>query len=397
MGYKSKKINRTKYLKNLSLKTQSKKIYGGDINEKITASFNSNMEKIENLVVSAIAAVVANSIQSIGKQFGVDPNKPASESIKELNDTMTKIVDALNTPEGENLKREIGVLIADSFDIIKPSIAEGEQIFIDGINKVSKTIKEIIGIAIDEIPPIFALTEFSKFTTAASQTGESVAKLTTTGLNLFNNLQDNKDKGIVLWNKITNLLGDIANGVNNNVDKMVTLGQNKIDNLQNKIDNLVPNTSNLKTNFSNSLPNTNDLKTNFKNNLSNTLQNSLPNTNDLKNNFKNNLSNSLQNSLPNTNDLKTNFSNTLQNSVPNTNDLKTNFKNNLQNSFPNTNDLKTNLSNSLQQGGADLKKIYKERMIIGGRIKKSLIEFLHKEKSQTKKYNYMRKLGSRKR
>ena len=357
MGYKSKKINRTKYLKNLSLKTQSKKIYGGDINEKITASFNSNMEKIENLVVSAIAAVVANSIQSIGKQFGVDPNKPASESIKELNDTMTKIVDALNTPEGENLKREIGVLIADSFDIIKPSIAEGEQIFIDGINKVSKTLKEIIGIAIDEIPIIFALTEFSKFTTAASQTGESVAKLTTTGLNLFNNLQDNKDKGIVLWNKITNLLGDIANGVNNNVDKMVTLGQNKIDNLQNKIDNLVPNTNDLKTNFSNSLPNTNDLKTNFKNNLSNTLQNS----------------------------------------VPNTNDLKTNFSNTLQNSLPNTNDLKTNLSNSLQQGGADLKKIYKERMIIGGRIKKSLIEFLHKENSQTKKYNYMRKLGSRKR
>ena len=325
MGYKSKKINRTKYLKNLSLKTQSKKIYGGDINEKITASFNSNMEKIENLVVSAIAAVVANSIQSIGKQFGVDPNKPASESIKELNDTMTKIVDALNTPEGENLKREIGVLIADSFDIIKPSIAEGEQIFIDGINKVSKTLKEIIGIAIDEIPIIFALTEFSKFTTAASQTGESVAKLTTTGLNLFNNLQDNKDKGIILWNKITNLLGDIANGVNTNVDKMVTLGQNKIDNLQN------------------------DLKSN------------------------------------------------LQNSVPNTNDLKTNFSNTLQNSLPNTNDLKTNLSNSLQQGGADLKKIYKERMIIGGRIKKSLIEFLHKENSQTKKYNYMRKLGSRKR
>jgi len=377
MGYKSKKINRTKYLKNLSLKTQSKKIYGGDINEKITASFNSNMEKIENLVVSAIAAVVTNSIQSIGTRIGVDPNKPASESIKELNDTMTKIVDALNTPEGENLKREIGVLIADSFDIIKPSIAEGEQIFIDGINKVSKTLKEIIGIAIDEIPIIFALTEFSKFTTAASQTGESVAKLTTTGINLFNNLQENKDKGIVLWNKITNLLGDIANGVNNNVDKMVTLGQNKIDNLQND----------LKTNFSNSLqnslPNTNDLKTNFKNNLSNSLQNSLPNTNNLKNNF----SNSLQNSLPNTNDLKTNFknnlSNTLQNSLPNTNDLKTNFKN--------------NLSNTLQQGGADLKKIYKEKIIIGGRIQKSLLEFLYKEKSQTKKNNYIRKLRSRKR
>ena len=324
MGYKSKKINRTKYLKNLSLKTQSKKIYGGDINEKITASFNSNMEKMENLVVSAIAAVVANSIQSIGTHIGVDPNKPASESVKELNDTMTKIVDALNTPEGENLKREIGVLIADSFDIIKPSIDEGEQIFIDGIKKVSKTVKEIIGIAINEIPPIFALTEFSKFTTAASQTGESFAKLTTTGINLFNNLQENKDKGIVLWQKITNLLGNIARGVNNNVDKMITLGQDKID-------NLVPNTSN--------------------------------------------------------------FSNALQNSVPNTNNLKTNFSNSLQNSVPNTN----NFSNALQQGGADLKKIYKERKIIGGRIKKSLIEFLHKEKSQTKKNNYMRKLGSRKR
>ena len=293
MGYKSKKINRTKYLKNLSLKKQSKKnLYGGDINEKINASFDSNMEKIENLVVSIISNFVANSIQSTGKLIGADSNKPASESVKELSDAMTKFVNALNSPEGENIKKEIGQLIAESFDIMKPSIAEGEQIFLDGVQKVSKTIKEMIATAINEIPPIFALTEISKVATATAQTSESMIKLTESGINLINNLQDSKDKGTILWKKITNLLDTVATGVNNNVDKMITLGQDKIDNL-----------------------------------------------------------------------------------VPNTN----------------------NFSNALQQGGADLKKIYKERKIIGGRIKKSLIEFLHKEKSQTKKNNYMRKLGSRKR
>ena len=417
MGYKSKKINRTKYLKNLSLKTQSnKKIYGGDINEKINASFNSNMAKIENLVVSIIANFVANSIQSIGTHLGADPNKPASESVKELSDTMTKIVNVLNTPEGENIKKEIGQLIAESFDIMKPSIAEGEQIFLNGIEKVSKTIKEMISTAINEIPPVFALTEASKFATAAAQTSESIIKLTDKGVNLFNNLQDSKDKGTILWNKITNLLDNVAKGVNNNVDKMITLGQDTIDNLE-------PNANLPNANLSNTndVPNANLQNTNLPNtNLQNSLQNpnlsnaNLPNTNlqngllnpknltknltdSVTDNFKKSLPNSLQNpnlqnALLNPNDFKKNLTDSV------TDNVKNSLQNSLKNSLPNTNDLKTNFSNSLQQGGADLNQIYKERMIVGGRIKKSLLEFLYKEKSKTKRKNYYtRKLGSRSR
>ena len=193
MGYKSKKINRTKNLKNLSLKKQSKKnLYGGDTiqepntNQHINASFKSNMEKIANLVVSAIANVVANYIQSIGKEYGIDPNKPASETIKELSNYITKIKDALNSPEGQILKKEIGELIADNFDVIKPSIEEAEEILLEGINKVSNTINGIISTAVNEIPPIFALTEMSKFATVAAQTGEAFTKLTETGVNALN-------------------------------------------------------------------------------------------------------------------------------------------------------------------------------------------------------------------
>ena len=388
MGYKSKKINRTKYLKNLSLKTQSnKKIYGGDINEKINASFNSNMEKIENLVVSIIANFVANSIQSIGTHLGADPNKPASESVKELSDTMTKIVNVLNTPEGENIKKEIGQLIAESFDIMKPSIAEGEQIFLNGIEKVSKTIKEMISTAINEIPPVFALTEFSKFATAASQTGESVIKLTETGVNLFNNLQDSKDKGTILWKKITNLLNNVTTEVNNNVDKMITLGQDTIDNLEpnaNLPNTNLSNTNDIpNTNLQNALLNSND----FKKNLTNSVRDSV--TDNFKKSLPNSLQNpNLQNALLNPNDFKKNLTDSV------TDNVKNSLQNSLKNSLPNTNEL----NNNLQQGGADLNQIYKERMIVGGRIKKSLLEFLYKEKSKTKRKNYYtRKLGSRSR
>ena len=113
------------------------------------------MEKIANLVVSAIANVVANYIQSIGKEYGIDPNKPASETIKELSNYTTKIKDALNSPEGQILKKEIGELIADNFDVIKPSIEEAEEILLEGINKVSNTINGIIATAVNELPPIF--------------------------------------------------------------------------------------------------------------------------------------------------------------------------------------------------------------------------------------------------
>ena len=62
----------------------------------------------------------------------------------------------------------------------------------------------------------------------------------------------------------------------------------------------------------------------------------------------------------------------------------------MENSLPNT--------NNFQQGGADLKEIYKERNMVGGRIKKSLSEFLYNDKVKTKrKNNYIHKLVSRKR
>jgi ABC-type transporter Mla subunit MlaD len=332
MGYKSKKINRTKYLKNLSLKTQSKKkIYGGDINpnpnvNSTKASFKSNMYKISNLVVSAIATAVANNIQSIGTKYGINPNKPASETIKELSDNVTKIKNALNSPEGENLKKELGELIADNFDVIKPSITEAEEILLEGINKVSKTINGIISTALNEIPPIFALTEMSKFATAAAQTGEAFTKLTTTGVNVLSDIQKNKDKANIFIKKMSDLVNNIETGVNKKVDEIITSSQNKLDNLV----NVEPVSNQSADNFNQSADNFNQ---------------SAGNSNQTADNFNQ--------------------------SAGNSNQTADNFK-----------------------------QIMKERNMVGGRINKTLLEFLspHKSKWKTKhRNNYMRKLESRRR
>ena len=58
---------------------------------------------------------------------------------------------------------------------------------------------------------------------------------------------------------------------------------------------------------------------------------------------------------------------------------------------------KKNLEENLeeQSGGSDLNQIYKEKMIIGGRINKSLVEFLYKGNRKTKRRNnYIRNTAS---
>lgn len=229
MNYKTRKTNKKRYLH----KKKSKRMYGGDptnmIHEDAVPTITSNIVNTGKLLSSVATNLAAQGIQSATEAVGVDPNKSVQDNINELGDKVANINTALDSPEGQQLKAETSELLANSIDILDPSIKKAENIANDALLKLSDTGTGILVTAANELPPIFLINELSKFGTAAAQAGEGIAELTTTGTQALKNLEEQKRKAETIWEKGKTLVNNITTGVNETVSNGISELQKKVD------------------------------------------------------------------------------------------------------------------------------------------------------------------------
>jgi hypothetical protein len=235
MVYKSKKINRRRYIK----KQSRRRMYGGDGEDEYNLppppppqekeeikvpppTMRGNLEDAGNLVVSALTNVIAGEINTLAKGAGIDPNKPADETIKDVSSIIGNVVDALNTPEGEKLKKNLSELLKESLEILEPSIKEAMKIGEEGATELTKTLTSMIMLALNEFPPILAANEISKALTATAQAEKTVAELATTGAEATQNLLVQKEKAETLW-------GDFKILFNNVISRAIGAAQKQVD------------------------------------------------------------------------------------------------------------------------------------------------------------------------
>jgi hypothetical protein len=234
MNYKTRKTNKKSYLH----KRKSKRMYGGDPTNMIpedavptnaVPTITSNIVNTGKLLSSVATNLAAQGIQSAAEAVGVDPNKSVQDNINEIGDKVANINTALDSPEGQQLKAETSELLANSIDILDPSIKKAENIANDALLKLSDTGTGILVTAANELPPIFLMNELSKFGTAAAQAGEGIAELTTTGTQALKNLEEQKRKAETIWEKGKTLVNNITTGVNETVSNGISELQKKVD------------------------------------------------------------------------------------------------------------------------------------------------------------------------
>jgi len=252
MAYKTRKTNKRRNLQ----KRKSRRMYGGDPNAVISEenkarndlslmpnlaakgiqptteevpTVMSNLEASGNLLMSETSNLAAKGIQSTAEAFGIDPNISVQDNINEIGDKVENISAALDSPEGEQLKAETGKLLADSLEVLEPSIKKAENIAKDSLVKLGDTGTGILVTAMNEIPPIFLINEMSKFGTAAAQAGEAVAELTTTGTQAIENLEEQKRKASSLWEKGTSLFNNFSKNINKNVADRIASAQESVN------------------------------------------------------------------------------------------------------------------------------------------------------------------------
>ena len=216
------------YKKRTQKNKSKKRMYGGNLEQNPTLS--SNFNSAVNLGASAANKVVSTGLEKLGESVGIDINKSAQENVDEITKELTKVVNVLNSPQGEELKKEASEVLKDSLEILEPSIKKGEEILSDGAKKLTETGTSMVVTALNEFPPIFAATELSKAVTASVQAGKTIADLTTTGTESLINLEQQKKKADNLIDKATNLFNSISETGNKYASKAIGTAQNFVDN-----------------------------------------------------------------------------------------------------------------------------------------------------------------------
>ena len=249
MAYKTRKTNKRRYLQ----KRKSRRMYGGEGNDIIVEekkeevpTLMSNLEDSGNLLMSETSNLAAKGIQSTAETLGIDPNISAQDNINKIGDNLENISEALNSPEGEKLKEETSKLLADSLEVLEPSIKKAENIAKDSLIKLGNTGTGILVTAMNAIPPIFLISETSKFATAAAQAGEAVAELTTTGTEAIEKMEGKKKEWNSLWERGTNMFNNISTNINKSVSDKIASAQESVNKTGKQImESNIPNIPNM--------------------------------------------------------------------------------------------------------------------------------------------------------
>jgi F0F1-type ATP synthase membrane subunit b/b' len=244
MSYKRRKTNKRRYLQKRKTR-QTMRMYGGNLNEinpneiiteekkEEVPTVMSNLEDAGQLAVSSASTLAAKGIQSAAKAIGVDPKKSIKSNIKEMGYQVEDINNALNSPEGEQLKEEASKLLKESVDILQPSVEKALSVGNELLQKEIPIIGNMANEAVLMVPGagqvIGALEEAGNVAQASEAAVKSLADLTTTGAEAVENLEEQKRKAQSLWGKVTGILNRVSTGVNKTVSNVISSAQYNVD------------------------------------------------------------------------------------------------------------------------------------------------------------------------
>jgi hypothetical protein len=203
---------------------RSRKLMRGGAGDDIVPTFSSNMAAAKNVAMAAATNVIADGIYSVANKLGIDPKKPAEQTIHEVGNSMQKLVAVLKSPEGEQLKQNASEVLLEGVEVAEPSINKMKEIAKEAIVDLTKTGTSAGVAALNELPPVFLVNEASKLGTAAVQAGKAVADLTTTGATAYKDMEPQINKG-------SSIIGQLYSMVNNGASDLIHTANNAVTNM----------------------------------------------------------------------------------------------------------------------------------------------------------------------
>jgi hypothetical protein len=239
MGYKSKKINRRRFFKRQS----KKKMYGGEVEvveeKQEVPTLSSNVSDAGKLALSAATNATASGINSLGESLGINTEESPQEIIEDLQDKTDVVVDAIKSPEGQELVEDLGEIGQEAVKALEPGVKEMATAVQEGIKDSIPIATNMAKDAIKMMPVVGELyllgDEATNVGLAVGKATETAAKLTESGAETLQKLEAPKNKFWQIVDSGKNLLSKISSSVNSKAKDLIDYSQQKVDSVGNKI------------------------------------------------------------------------------------------------------------------------------------------------------------------
>ena len=235
MVYKTKKNKNKRELRRKTKKASSKikriKEFKGGQPEPPTLM--SNLENAGKLALSMASNVVAKGLKATAEKAGLDPNANINDNVHQLTNNIKNVNAVLRSPEGEQLKTEATELLKDTVDILKPSAEQALTIGNELLQKEIPIIGNMANEAVLMVPGagtvIGAIEEAGNVAQAGEAAAESVAKLTVTGTEAMEKMEEQKKRAENMWSNVSQIANNVSNGINSSVADGINSLQQKVD------------------------------------------------------------------------------------------------------------------------------------------------------------------------
>ena len=216
-------------------KINKEKIYWGgeDKNADIEGpSLESNLEKTAMIGLQAVNNQVTSVLNNVAQNLNVDPNASPEVLVKQLDDRVDKINQAFQSPEGQEMLKELGVLAGTMLQTASEPLKEGQRIFNKMLADQIQSFEKIAWGAIGLVPVIGDVSEVIRLAKDLFQlfikTMKSMTSILLISSDTLDKLTGNVSKQANLFNRMANLVQNAVTEANMNVNKVLNVASDNL-------------------------------------------------------------------------------------------------------------------------------------------------------------------------
>jgi len=220
------------------VKKYMKKYWGGeDLNNNVEeASLGSNLEKSANIGIQVANNQVSSLLNNVAEKLNVDPNASAEVIVKQVDERLSQMNKAFQSPEGQEMLKELGELTGQVLQTSVEPLKKGQQILNQMLTEQLRSFEKIAWGAIGLVPVIGDVSEIVRLAKDLFQvflkTMRSVTSVSLITSEMFENINNTIGQKANLFTRMATLIKkSISEGIeegNRSVNNVLNMASNNL-------------------------------------------------------------------------------------------------------------------------------------------------------------------------
>lgn len=220
------------------IKKYRKKYWGGeDLNKNVEEpSLGSNLEKTANIGIQVANNQVSSLLNNVAEKLNVDPNASTEVIVEQVNERLSQINEAFQSPEGQEMLKELGELTGQILQTSVEPLKKGQQILNQMLVEQMRSFEKIAWGAVGLVPVIGDVSEIIRLAKDLFQvflkTMRSVTSVSLITSDMFEDISNTIGQKANLFTRMAKLIKkSISEGIeegNRNVNNVLNMASNNL-------------------------------------------------------------------------------------------------------------------------------------------------------------------------